>query len=51
MDVTGESDLFTSSLAYSFAEVKANGGVSSGDLGLIINVASGLQIGCALYHF
>jgi len=45
----GGKDLFTNSLAYSLQ--CANSKVMPGDIGLIISVGSGVQIGCAIYHF
>jgi 3-oxoacyl-[acyl-carrier-protein] synthase III len=44
-------DLFTSSLPYGIQAVRDHGCVERGDLGLIINVAAGIQVGCALYTF
>jgi len=44
-----EGDLFTSSLPAAFAE--AAGRATPGDLGLIINVAAGIEVGCATYVF
>jgi 3-oxoacyl-[acyl-carrier-protein] synthase III len=47
-----EGDLFTSSLPYGFAAIGASHpGVNPGDLGLVINVAAGIEVGCAIYHF
>ena len=45
------SDLFTSSIPYALREVESRGLVSPGDLGLLISVGSGIQVGCAIYHF
>jgi 3-oxoacyl-[acyl-carrier-protein] synthase III len=47
----GERDLFTSSLAFGFAHVQQSGRVRAGDVGLVISVAAGIEVGCALYHF
>jgi len=44
-------DLFTSSTPYAFRHVQESGLATTGDVGLIINVAAGIQVGCALYHF
>ena len=44
-------DLFTSSLPYCIAYLRDNPRTRPGDLGLIINVAAGIQVGCAIYHF
>jgi 3-oxoacyl-[acyl-carrier-protein] synthase III len=51
VDVAGGGDLFTSSLAYGFDRLRRAGYPSPGDIGLIINVGAGLQVGAALYHF
>ena len=44
-------DLFSSSLPSAIAYARENGLVKSGDVGLIIAVGSGIQVGCAIYHF
>jgi 3-oxoacyl-[acyl-carrier-protein] synthase III len=44
-------DLFTSSLPYALDHVFNNGLVQRGEIGLLITVGSGLQVGCAIYHF
>jgi len=44
-------DLFTSSLAYSIQHARERRLVQSGDIGLVINVGTGIQVGCALYYF
>ena len=46
-----EGDLFTSSMAYGFDALSHEERVAPGDLGLIIGVAAGIEVGCALYHF
>ncbi len=52
VDVPNEKgDLFTSALAYSIDQVNRAGRAKSGDIGLIINVAQGIQVGCAIYYF
>ncbi len=51
VDVHAQHDLFTSSLAYTLQHVRERQLVKSGDIGLIINVGSGLQVGCATYYF
>ena len=48
---TEGEDLYTSSLAYSMEYVLQHGLASAGDIGLIINVTSGIQVGCATYYF
>ncbi len=52
VDVThGRSDLFTSSVPYAFQYVREQQLVKLGDIGLIISVGSGIQVGCATYYF
>ena len=52
VDVSREGDdLFTSSIAYGFDALRREGSVGPGDLGLIVSVAAGIEVGCALYHF
>lgn len=52
VDVTkGRKDLFTSSIAYGMQQMKEDGQGKPGDIALIIGVGSGVQVGCALYHF
>jgi 3-oxoacyl-[acyl-carrier-protein] synthase III len=52
VDVTTPGqDLFTSSLAYAFHEVKKQGRCRAGDLGLILAAGSGIQAAAALYYF
>ncbi|MFD2201717.1 3-oxoacyl-[acyl-carrier-protein] synthase III C-terminal domain-containing protein [Shivajiella indica] len=52
IDIVGEGpDLFSSSIPFGMKYALENGLVKSGDIGLIIAVGSGLQIGCAIYHF
>ncbi|HEY0797268.1 MAG TPA: 3-oxoacyl-[acyl-carrier-protein] synthase III C-terminal domain-containing protein [Acidisarcina sp.] len=43
--------LSSSSLAHSFLEVRRRGRVAAGDIGLMISVGSGLQVGAATYYF
>ena len=47
--VDGRS-LSSSCLAHAFLQIPASG-VASGDIGLMINVGSGLQVGAATYYF
>lgn len=49
--VQGGPDLFSSSLPFALAYAQENGLVKPDDVGLIISVGSGLQVGCAIYHF
>jgi amino acid adenylation domain-containing protein len=44
-------DYFTSSFAYAFQYARRQDIVKPGDIGLIINVGSGIQVGCAIYYF
>jgi 3-oxoacyl-[acyl-carrier-protein] synthase III len=44
-------DLFTSSMPYAFQYAMEHDLVVEGDVGLIINTGSGIQVGCALYYF
>lgn len=43
--------LSSSSLAHSLQKVRRGGGASEGDVGLMISVGSGLQVGAATYYF
>ncbi len=45
------ADLFTSSLPYTLQYVQEQQRVQPGDIGLIISVGSGIQVGCAAYYF
>ncbi len=52
VDAVGDGrDLFTSSLPYALRHARDHGLVRPGDLGLIVTAGSGIQVGCALYHF
>jgi 3-oxoacyl-[acyl-carrier-protein] synthase III len=52
VDVVGEGpDFFSSSLPYAIEHVYEQELVKSGDTGLMISVGSGIQVGCAIYHF
>jgi 3-oxoacyl-[acyl-carrier-protein] synthase III len=44
-------DLFSSSIPFPLEEVQRRDLVRSGDVGLIVAVGSGIQVGCALYQF
>lgn len=46
-----EGDLFTSSIPWALQHVRQTGIVESGDLGLLIAVSPGIQVGCAVYYF
>jgi 3-oxoacyl-[acyl-carrier-protein] synthase III len=52
VDAVGQGpDLFTSSLPYALDRLRERRLVTSGDIGLIIHVGSGIQVGCATYYF
>jgi 3-oxoacyl-[acyl-carrier-protein] synthase III len=52
VDLSGiGKDLFTNSLPFTLERVLRDGLARAGDVGLIVNVASGIQVGCATYHF
>ena len=52
IDVVGDGpDLFTSSIPYALNYAYEKQLVKTGDIGLMINVGSGIQVGCAIYHF
>jgi amino acid adenylation domain-containing protein len=51
VDLAQGGDLFTSSLAYTLQYVREQHLVKPGDIGLIINVGTGIQVGCATYYF
>ncbi|MFM7184139.1 MAG: 3-oxoacyl-[acyl-carrier-protein] synthase III C-terminal domain-containing protein [Planctomycetota bacterium] len=52
VDVTRPGvDLFTATLPCGLNAVQGSGRVARGDRGLIVNVAAGLEVGCAAYHF
>ncbi len=52
VDLTGDGkDWLTSALPYSMHEVETRQRARPGDIGLVINVGSGLQVGCAIYYF
>jgi 3-oxoacyl-[acyl-carrier-protein] synthase III len=46
----GAQDLFTSSLAYSLAALRQQSSLPAGELVLIVEVAAGMQVICALYR-
>ncbi len=47
----GAKDLYTSSLAVALHSVRQHHRTRPGDIGLIIGIGSGIQVGCATYHF
>lgn len=44
-------DLFTSSFPYALQHARDRKAITDGDLGLILAVGSGIQVGCASYRF
>ena len=44
-------DLYTSSAAYALRHALERKRVGPGDVGLIMGVGSGVQVGCAIYYF
>jgi 3-oxoacyl-[acyl-carrier-protein] synthase III len=46
-----DADLFTSSLVYTLQYAREQQRVNPGDIGLIISVGAGIQVGCATYYF
>ena len=51
VDLPAESDPFTSSLPQGLEYAWQNRLVKPGDIGLIVSVGSGLQVGCTTYRF
>lgn len=51
VDVGAKHDLFTSSLPHAIQYVREHQLARPGDIGLIINVGAGVQVGCATYYF
>ena len=51
VDVATDTDLFSSSLPYGLQHAWRHKLVSPGDIGLIVGVGSGVQVGCATYRF
>ena len=51
VDLPTDFDPFSSSLPYGLEQARRHGLVSSGDIGLIVSVGSGLQVGCTTYRF
>ncbi len=50
VDPAHGGDLFTSSLAYTLQYVREQHLVKPGDIGLIISIGAGIQVGCATYY-
>ncbi|MFK7921047.1 MAG: 3-oxoacyl-[acyl-carrier-protein] synthase III C-terminal domain-containing protein [Bacteroidia bacterium] len=52
VEVVGEgTDLFSSSLPYGVEYADSTQLIKSGEIALMIAVGSGIQVGCAIYHF
>jgi amino acid adenylation domain-containing protein len=51
VDLVTDTDPFSSSVPYGLEHALRHELVKSGDIGLIISVGSGLQVGCATYRF
>jgi amino acid adenylation domain-containing protein len=51
VDLPADTDLFSSSVAYGLQHAWRHKLVRSGDIGLIVSVGSGVQVGCATYRF
>ncbi len=51
VDVANDADLFSSSLPYGLQYAWRHKLVRPGDIGLIVGVGSGVQVGCATYRF
>jgi amino acid adenylation domain-containing protein len=51
VDLAAESDPFSSCLPYGLQQARQHNLVRPGDIGLIVSVGSGVQIGCATYRF
>jgi 3-oxoacyl-[acyl-carrier-protein] synthase III len=47
----GRHDLYTSSLAYALTQIHEQNRAKRGDVGLVLAVGSGIQVGCATYIF
>jgi 3-oxoacyl-[acyl-carrier-protein] synthase III len=47
----GGRSLSSSSIAHAFKKARCRGAVAPGDIGLMISVGSGLQVGAATYYF
>jgi 3-oxoacyl-[acyl-carrier-protein] synthase III len=50
-DTAAGTDLFSSSLPYGLQHASRHKLVKPGDIGLIVSVGSGVQVGCATYRF
>jgi 3-oxoacyl-[acyl-carrier-protein] synthase III len=51
IDLATDTDLFSSTLPYGLQHALQHKLVGPGDIGLIVSVGSGIQVGCATYRF
>jgi amino acid adenylation domain-containing protein len=51
VDLAAESDPFSSCLPQALQQARRHNLVKPGDIGLIVSVGSGVQVGCATYRF
>jgi len=51
IDLATDTDLFSSTLPYGLQHALQHKLVRPGDIGLIVSVGSGIQVGCAIYRF
>jgi amino acid adenylation domain-containing protein len=51
VDTCTEHDLFSSSIPYALQYLRSRHLVQPGDIGLVIAVGAGIQVGCATYYF
>lgn len=51
VDFDADTDLFSSSLPYGLQHAWRHKLMRPGDIGLIVSVGSGVQVGCATYRF
>lgn len=51
VDLATESDLFSSCLPYGLERAWRHQLVSPGDIGLVVSVGSGIEVGCTTYRF
>jgi len=51
VDLAAEADPFSSCLPQALQQARRHGLVQPGDIGLIVSVGSGIQVGCATYRF
>ena len=51
VDLAPDDNLYSSTLPYTLQHVRQQGLVQKGDVGIIVNVGAGIQVGCATYYF